>query len=124
MPTTYKNGIYVVLDGNTVHRYLCHHSALSPLADTTVDEELISMLATNSSNYEYICDYIATLSELEGGENFGIISEEQVSEVIDKALEVAAAIMENDDIMGELLYADILNTTNIPDDGTANFFFS
>lgn len=124
MPTTYKNGIYVVLDGNTVHRYLCHHGALSPLTDITVDEELISMLATNSSNYERICDYIGTLSELEGGENFGIISEEQVSEVIDKALEVAAAIMENDDIMGELLYADILNVTNIPDDGTANFFFS
>ncbi len=122
MPTTYKNGIYVVLDGNTVHRYLCHHGALSTLSDTTVDEELISMLATNSSNYERICDYIGTLSELEGGENFGIISEEQVCEVIDKALEVAAAIMENDDIMGELLYADILNVTNIPDDGTANFF--
>ena len=122
MPTTYKNGIYIVLDGNTVHRYLYHHGALSPLADTTVDEELISMLATNSSNYEYICDYIGTLSELECGENFGIISEEQVCEVIDKALKVAAAIMENDDIMGELLYADILNTTNIPDDGTANFF--
>lgn len=67
------------------------------------------------------CDYIGTLSELEGGENFGIISEEQVSEVIDKALAVVAAIIENDDIMGELLYADILNTTNIPDDSTANF---
>ncbi len=49
-----------------------------------------------------ISDYIGTLSELEGGENFGIISEEQVTEVIDKALKVAAAIMENDDIMGEL----------------------
>ena len=122
MPTTYNNGIYVVLDDYAVHRYLCHHGALSLLADTTVDEELISMLATNSSNYEYICDYIGTLSELEDGENFGIISEEQVSEVIDKALKVVATIMENDDIMGELLYADILNVTNIPDDGTANFF--
>ena len=104
MTTTYKNGIYVVLDGNTVHRYLCHHGVLSPLTDTTVDEELISMLATNSSNYEYICDYISTLSELEGGENFGIISEEQVSEVIDKTLEVAAAIMENDDNFSMLIF--------------------
>ena len=88
MPTTYKNGIYVVLDGNTVHHYLCHHGALSPLADTTVDEELISMLATNSSNYEYIYGYISTLSELEDGENFGIISEEQVCEVVDKGHDV------------------------------------
>lgn len=124
MPNPYENGIYIVLDENIVHRYLCHNNKLSALSDTTVVEEVLSMLATSTSLYEDICEYISSLSKLEDGENFGYISCKQVCDVINEALEVAVGILEsgteNGSIMGGLLYADILNAVNIPDDGTAN----
>ena len=119
-----NNGLYISLDGNTVHRYIFNKSTLEKIEDTTIEDELISTLEINTSTYEIMVDYIENLTELPDEERYGEIYEDQVERVINKALEPAEEIKINDIIMGQLLKASILNIFSEHDDGTAIYWLN
>ena len=87
-----NNGLYISLDGNTVHRYLFDESTLEQIEDITIEDELISTLEINTSTYEIMVEYIENLTELPDGEYYGEIHEDQVEKVVNKALETAEEI--------------------------------
>lgn len=119
-----NNGIYISLDGNTVHRYILNESTLEQIEDTTIEDELISTLEINASTYETMIEYIEDLTELPDGERYGEIYEDQVENVVNKALETAEEIKVNDIIMGQLLKTSVLNVFSEPDDGTAMYWLN
>lgn len=119
-----NNGIYISLDGNTVHRYILNESTLEQIEDTTIEDELISTLEINTSTYETMVEYIEDLTELPDGEHYGEIYEDQVENVVSKALETTEEIKVNDVIMGQLLKASVLNVFSEPDDGTAMYWLN
>ena len=119
-----NNGIYISLDGNTVHRYILNESTLEQIEDSTIEDELISTLEINTSTYVTMVEYIEDLTELSDGERYGEIYEDQVENVVNKALETAEEVKVNDMIMGQLLKALILNVVSEPDDGTAMYWLS
>lgn len=119
-----NNGLYISLDGNTVHRYILNESTLEQIEDTTIEDELISTLEIDTSTYVTMVDYIEDLTELPDGERYGEIYEDQVEKVVNKALETAEEIKINDVIMGQLLKASILNVFSEPDDGTAMYWLN
>ena len=49
-----NNGLYISLDGNTVHRYILDESAIQQIEDTTIEDELISALEIDISTYETV----------------------------------------------------------------------
>ncbi len=116
-----NNGLYISFDGNTVHRYILNESTLEQIEDSTIENELISTLEINASTYETMVEYIVDLTELPDGEHYGEIYEDQVENVLNKALETAEEIKVNDIIMGQLLKASVLNVFSEPDDGTAMY---
>lgn len=120
--TRYMNGIYVSVENDTVHILQLHQGEVIQLADSSFADEVISVLEGDTSAYEQLCDYISESSELGEGENFGTILPEQVEKIVNMGLETALEVMKNNPVMGELLFADILNGTRIPDDGTANYY--
>lgn len=117
-----NNGLYISLDGNTVHRYILNESTLEQIEDTTIDDELISTLEINTSTYVTMVEYIEDLTELPDEEHYGEIHEDQVEKVVNKALETAEEIKINDIIIGQLLKASILNIFSEPDDETAIYW--
>ena len=119
-----NNGIYISLDGNTVHRYLLNKSTLEQIEDSTIEDELISTLEINTSTYETMVEYIEDLTELPDGERYGEIYEDQIEKVVNKALETAEEIKVNSIIMGQLLKASVLNVFSEPDDGTAMYWLN
>lgn len=84
-----NNGLYISLDGNTVHRYILDESALQQIEDTTIEDELISTLEINTSTYVTMVEYIEDLTELPNGECYGEIHEDQVENIVNKALETS-----------------------------------
>lgn len=119
-----NNGLYISLDGNTVHRYILNESTLEQIKDTTIDDELISTLEINTSTYITMVEYIEDLTELPDGECYGEIHEDQVEKVANKALETAEEIKVNDVIMGQLLKASVLNVAFESDDRTAMYWLN
>lgn len=119
-----NNGLYISLDGNTVHRYILNESTLEQIKDTTIDDELISTLEINTSTYVTMVEYIEDLTELPDGECYGEIHEDQVEKVVNKALETAEEIKVNDVIMGQLLKASVLNVAFEADDRTAMYWIN
>ena len=69
-------------------------------------------------------EYIEDLTELPDGERYGEIYEDQVENVVNKALETAEEIKVNNMIMGQLLKASVLNVFSEPDDGTAMYWLN
>lgn len=119
-----NNGLYISLDGNTVHRYILNESTFEQIEDSTIEDELISSLEIDTSTYETMVEYIEDLTELPDGERYGEIHEDQVKKVVNKALETAEEIKINDIIMGQLLKASVLNVFSEPDDGTAMYWLN
>lgn len=119
-----NNGLYISFDGNTVHRYILNESTLEQIEDTTIEDELISTLEINASTYETMVEYSVDLTELPDGEHYGEIYEDQVENVVSKALETTEEIKVNDVIMGQLLKASVLNVFSEPDDGTAMYWLN
>ncbi|MCI8777294.1 MAG: hypothetical protein HFK00_07915 [Oscillospiraceae bacterium] len=114
-----NNGLYIYLEGNTIHRYILNESVLEQIEDTTIEDELISTLEIIASTYEMMVEYVEGLTELPDGEHYGEIYKDQVETVINKALETAEEIKVNDIIMGQLLKASVLNAAFESDNGTA-----
>lgn len=114
-----NNGLYIYLEGNTIHRYILNESVLEQIEDTTIEDELISTLEIIASTYETMVEYVEDLTELPDGEQYGEIYKDQVEAVVNKALETSEEIKVNDIIMGQLLKASVLNAAFEPDNGTA-----
>lgn len=69
------------------------------IEDSTIEDELISTLETDTLTYVTMVEYIEDLTELPDGECYGEIHEDQVEKVVNKALETAEEIKVNDIIM-------------------------
>lgn len=110
-----NNGLYIYLEGNTIHRYILNESVLEQIEDTAIEDELISTLEIIASTYEMMVEYVEDLTELPDGEHY----KDQVETVINKALETAEEIKVNDIITGQLLKASVLNAAFESDNGTA-----
>lgn len=119
-----NNGLYISLDGNTVHRYILNESTLEQIENSTIEDELISTLEIDTSTYVTMIEYIEDLTELPDGERYGDIYEYQVENVVNKSLETAEEIKINDIIMRQLLKASILNVFSEPDDETAMYWLN
>ena len=96
-----NNGLYISLDGNTVHRYIFNESTLEKIKDTTIEDELISTLEIDTATYVTMVEYIEDLTELPDGECYGEIHDGQVEKVVNKALETAEEIKINHGAIAE-----------------------
>ena len=118
----YKNGVYLFIENNVFHKLCCHEGTLYSLGDTTAEQELLEMLDCDFEEYREGCEVVSELSDLGSGDDFGTITQDQVDSVVEKALQLAIKLDTQSHAVSELLYAEVLNSTNITDDGTAHYF--
>ena len=118
---TYKNGIYLSLNGDSAVRIISENGLKIQTDVIKIADELLGELEFNLSTYEEAVEHITELSEPQG--EFGEeLSEQQFAKVSELALEVADGVRENDLPAGVLLRATIENLLDVPDDGTAMYF--
>lgn len=116
---TYKNGIYLSINGDNAVRVIIENNAKTQTDKIIISDELISELEFNLCYYETVVEHI--LDETEPLDSIGAYSEEQLTHIFDTALELADAVRENDLTAGVLLRASIHKLRNIEDDQTAMF---
>lgn len=120
---TYKNGIYLSLNGDSAVRIISENGAKIQTDVIKIADELLGELEFNLSTYEEAVKHITELSEPQG--EFGEeLSEDQFAKVSELALDLADGVMENDLPAGVLLRATIENLLDSPDDGTAMYFLT
>lgn len=118
---TYKNGIYLSIDGDNAVRVIVENSTKVQTERIKISDELIGELEFNMSTYETAVEYI--FEKTEPLDELGITySEEQFSEIVNASLKVADGVRENDLPAGVLLRAAINNILDIPDNGTAMYW--
>lgn len=114
---TYKNGIYLSVDGDNAVRVIAENNTKIQTDKIKIYDELIGELEYDLSNYKVVLEHI--MEEAEPLDDIGAYSEEQFSAVSNTALELADGVRENDLTTGILLRAAIYKLLDIDDDGTA-----
>lgn len=114
----YSNGIYIAVENNSLHRVQCHHGHFLRLEDSSFADELISNLEYDISNYKRRCQTLINECEQDEGDLI-----DRAETFINDALDIAMDLIEIDGVIGELLYAEIINGTALPDDGDGYYQF-
>lgn len=105
----YANGICAEIDKKTIHLWRWHHGELTQLPDSSFSEEIITVLRYRS-DYEFEKKKaILKFAESADFQNPDMLTEEQLQICVDIALDTAEILTDENTIIGELLYADIMN---------------
>ena len=118
----YENGICAEIDKKVIHLWRWHHGELTQLPDSSFSEEITIALRYRSSHEFEQYEKLLKHGKCEDFEKTILFTKEQMQECIDIALKTAEAVTAKNVIIGELLYADIMNKINLTDNGTESSY--
>lgn len=107
-----NNGIYVEIENSVLHRYIAHNGEITQIEESTFADEIINNLELDIGFYEKSIDKLAEIFDVENKE-ITSIEPEYFDKICSIVLRLAEGIMENDIIMSELLYADLIISTDV-----------
>ena len=117
-----ENGICAEIDKKVIHLWRWHHGELTQLPDSSFSEEITIALRYRSSHEFEQYEKLLKHGKCEDFEKTILFTKEQMQECIDIALKTAEAVTAKNVIIGELLYADIMNRINLTDNGTESSY--
>lgn len=112
----FKNGIFVTVEGNILHRWKWNGGKMTQLEDSTFADELMNESEYDNYLYEKFCDKLEGIIKTDENGNLIGVTREATAKVLNIALEAALVIRENDFIAGHLIFTDIANGAAKPEE--------
>ena len=119
----YQNGIYLSAEGKILRRWRCHHGITTQLPDSTYADELITALRHDYSEIDQRLEHIENVRETwENGDPREITLEETQFHLA-IVLQGIDYVTADDPVIGELIYADLIDRIEMLDNTSPIYFF-
>ncbi len=105
----YQNGIYLAIDRKCIHLWRYHHGTVTSLPDSTFAEELTTGMRCDLYDLEQDWKVIDRYCTIGGFGDPSTVTFDRAEECKGIAINVAKQVAEENILIGELVYANVMN---------------